>query len=440
MFLTTVSLVLIAAGGVSADDIHVPADFPTIAEALAAADRFDVVVLAPGTYTETHLLLPNGVSLRGASGNPADVVCDGQGDGPIFESLNGRERVAFHGMTFRNCVGVNGGAISLAIRQGADIIDCVFEDNTASEQGGAVYILQISAPDNQSATIVNCDFERNESGLDGGAVFALFAPLLVENCRLQNNAAGRDGGAIFAPSRLTVIVACDFIANTAEADGGAFDGNGRCRISGSTFLDNSAVWGGGAVQIAENLIDCLFRGNSSGTAGGAVLLVGEATNCEFIDNHAGLFGGAIASLGFGFGCLFEGNTAVDAGGALSGPRNLESCTFRNNVAGVGGAIEITTGPNSIIDCEFDGNRATDSGGAVYGWGFVDTTLFQTCRFIANEAPIAPTGRYPDNYMVLLECCETNTVDWLASWLEIDDTECNVANQNMSFGGLKRIFR
>jgi predicted outer membrane repeat protein len=436
----SICLLVMVTGSSAATDRHVPADYPTIASAFEASNRGDVVILAPGTYTETHLQIPHGVSLHGATGFPEDVVCDGQGDGPIIESINGRDRLGVRGITFRNCHGVNGGAISLTIRQGVDINDCLFYDNHSSGQGGAVYISQINAPDNQSVMIVNCDFERNTSGLDGGGLFASFAPLLVQECYLNENTAGRDGGALFAPSRITIIIDSEFTTNTAAADGGAFDGNGRCRIQNSIFRDNEAQWGGGAIQIAEDLYQCIFTGNRSGAAGGAIVRAESVSDCEFTDNHAGLFGGAIASLGFGYDSVFTDNSATDAGGAISSPRSLERCVFRNNEAGTGGALELTSGPSEFIDCEFDGNIATNSGGAVYGWGFVNTTVFKTCLFHANSAPLGPTGVYPGSYRLTLECCTTNSTEWVANWLVIDDEECSVANDDVSFSELKLLFR
>lgn len=58
--------------------LEVPADYVDIASALAAAVAGDEVVVAAGTYQEHDLILPSGVALRGATGNPADVVIDGE--------------------------------------------------------------------------------------------------------------------------------------------------------------------------------------------------------------------------------------------------------------------------------------------------------------------------------------------------------------------------
>lgn len=62
-------------------ELHVPGDHPTILAALQAAAVGDSVVVAAGTYVEVGLEVPSGLTLRGATGDPADVVIDGDGGG-----------------------------------------------------------------------------------------------------------------------------------------------------------------------------------------------------------------------------------------------------------------------------------------------------------------------------------------------------------------------
>ena len=49
---TMVCFVLMGVQGVRADVIHVPADYPTIQEAINAAVNGDTVLVSPGTYVE----------------------------------------------------------------------------------------------------------------------------------------------------------------------------------------------------------------------------------------------------------------------------------------------------------------------------------------------------------------------------------------------------
>ena len=59
--------------------IHVPGDYATIAQALAAAHAGDTVQVAVGTYTETGLSIPSGVSLVGAGWSRSIISGNGSG-------------------------------------------------------------------------------------------------------------------------------------------------------------------------------------------------------------------------------------------------------------------------------------------------------------------------------------------------------------------------
>src|SRR5580700_1684229 len=58
--------------------LQVPAQYPTISAALAAAQNGDTIAVAAGTYNEL-LTINQGVTITGATGNPADVQIDGTG-------------------------------------------------------------------------------------------------------------------------------------------------------------------------------------------------------------------------------------------------------------------------------------------------------------------------------------------------------------------------
>jgi len=57
--------------------IHVPGDYPTIAQALTATHSGDTLQVAAGTYREGSLAIPSGVSLVGAGWQ--STIIDGNG-------------------------------------------------------------------------------------------------------------------------------------------------------------------------------------------------------------------------------------------------------------------------------------------------------------------------------------------------------------------------
>jgi hypothetical protein len=121
------------------------------------------------------------------------------------------------------------------------IVQCIFENNTASILGGAVAIRGNSSPQ-----FVNCIFRHNgaiareDAPHEGGAVFLEGVTATFTNCLFHDNKAGR-GGAFATP------------------DGSAI-------FSNCTFANNQATWlrGGAVADPAESvrLRNCILWGNT----------------------------------------------------------------------------------------------------------------------------------------------------------------------------------
>ena len=85
------------------------------------------------------------------------------------------------------------------------MINCTFEGNTATDEGGAIWI--------KRGSVTNCTFTNNRatgSYADGGAI-CTWATISLTNCTFINN-YGRDGGAV---NLADPVINCTFINNTA---------------------------------------------------------------------------------------------------------------------------------------------------------------------------------------------------------------------------------
>lgn len=163
----------------------------------------------------------------------------------------------------------NGGAIFLQnAGASAEIINCTFTENTATNYGGAVE--QNNNVTNGALKIVNTTFTNN-TAKGGGALLTWMGDVTVENCSFEHNeATGTSGGAWYASLKTAVTY----------------------KVAGCYFGENlSAAHGGAILSTSKNatFTNCTFYKNEitgANNGGGALALQGDATiyNCTFVDN------------------------------------------------------------------------------------------------------------------------------------------------------------
>ncbi len=260
-------------------------DAPTIAAALDSAAAGDTLVLAPGTYPAHDLEWPDGVSLRGATGDPADAAVDAGGVGRIARGIGLGAGTTFDAVTFTGgrregtCAGdpgtgtyCMGGAWLLL--DGAPVFSrCVFRGNHADDNGGAVASVA-SAP-----RFTACRFEANDA-THGAAITFVAQPAsgaapVLEHCVFTGNAALADAGAVYAYLCDPSFTRCTFHAN-------------RCGQEAAAILWHSATPG-----VVDRCVFAFGRGGAaivSGVPGAAPVLA----CCDVFGNEGGDWVGALA--------------------------------------------------------------------------------------------------------------------------------------------------
>ncbi len=308
-------------GVATAATYSVPGDYATISSAVASAPDGSTILVAPGTYNEYISALDIGRSLYLKSTGGAGVTfISGGGANRLLRidnaSTSPEKSLTFDGFTFAN--GRGGGNLSPVsiTRARPAFLNCVFQDNSSPEKGGAVLVYGTPTT---HAIFVNCIFRRNVSDRYGGAVLV---------------------------------------------------NNGQCRadFKDCLFEDNSSrtaassVWNeGGAINYAVaggSLQRCVFRRNSTIYAGGALMLIND-------------FASPMVTVKVS-GCTFEGNFALswnnntassppsEAGGIMVEDNvycEVDGCVFSNNYAQSGGAIQVYRGRTRVSNSVFDNNRA-----------------------------------------------------------------------------------
>ncbi len=227
---------------------------------------------------------------------------------------------------------------------------------------------------------------------------SLFTNVELVGLTISNGLAlGLDGGGIHNSENLTlrrVVV----IGNKAQSGGGVRSMGGRVSIVDSTFTNNEAQWGGGAMlQSAGDAFPILisrttFDGNraranhlsSSGNGGGVYVYYGGTTaspiriqQSTFSANHADRNGGGIM---------------LDS---LASAVSIETVTFSNNTATLAGGGLFSESESLIIaDSLFSSNEAQWAGAArVSSRGAKTIELVRTT--FQNNSAVAAAGAAGD---------------------------------------------
>lgn len=402
---------------VSAEVIHVAAgNSSALSTAVSAANEGDEIVLASGTYLLDHTIsnkTSTTITLRGETGNPADVVLDGQGkmrclyltskgtiSGNQAEPADAALATRVKGLTIRNgfvdykdsaCQNTVAGG-GLFIKNGI-VEDCIFEDCLATNgaiagaevRGGGIFasVALISNTVFKSCRAISgMDTKATGGGIqstNGGANWRFRAVgCTFTNCVASGNAQSAGGGFLLSSGNNGYVDLSGnvFLACESSSGGGAYVGGGasfnQCRFFANTAKDGGGLCASGACVVSNSL----FEANSA--SGGGAGVKGEHISLyssSFIENEtSGKEGGAIAATGtlIARNSLFESNSVVIAGSAIwsghwNGCVDIEDCIFRANKITEtattsqptsGGALALNRKGNNIVNrCLFDGNES-----------------------------------------------------------------------------------
>lgn len=251
---------------VHAADLYVSNYGGDIQAAVDAAASNDTVWVEDGTYLlSSEILVANAITVRGING-PAAAIVDGDESVRCFYLEN----------------------------EGCILADLTIQNGYTDENGAGVYC------DYESIVVSNCVIRSNAAqpdsyagggGLHGGTAI---------DCLIENNTAMEGGGAIY-----TILVNCHVEGNVAGWAGGESEGRGgglaygfatNCIIINNTAFGASGgeveVGGGGLYE--SSAYTCAISGNeTTGNGGGAYY--GSLYNCTITANTANLGGGVYSS-------------------------------------------------------------------------------------------------------------------------------------------------
>lgn len=267
-----------------------------------------------GGYSSGRLSIPNGTTrtLIGAPGTKrGDVVITAPSSASRRLIYVNKGKLILTNLTLTCSVG---GGIGFGNNDSRlTVTDCVFSNLTA---GSAAVVSRYYATGNTQNSDVyrNCLFADNHATTGGGGCLNARGAVAYD-CVFSNNTAKDNGGAVLAGSYVDCLFVSNSVAvSTTAKGGGAIGSDNAANIgfcTGCTFEGNvlEGAGHGAAIHQATALTNCVFRANDART--NSILgSGGDVVDCTFEGNTSS---STIVESGSFQRCRFMGN--------LSGGKN-----------------------------------------------------------------------------------------------------------------------
>jgi predicted outer membrane repeat protein len=378
--------------------IEVPADYPTIQQAIDASMAGDTVLVAPGTYLENIDFKGKDILLKSTGGAAVTTIDGSSPSNPAFASvvafINGESVDAvIEGFTLAYGKGtlynyypgefVTCGGGIFCFGASPTIRMNVIVHNEAEKRGGGIYC------NDSSAVILENTISDNETNLvalsggieGGGGIFCESAYCVIAGNTITNNAADPvedgDGGGILCYKSFVTVSENTIHGNVAQSGGGIANYDSTCLINGNKMTDNTAVAYGGGIYsdsmyhttIEHNLID----NNTSDFGGGGMFAYGHHEILKnTVSNNISSYSGGGMSLGTGEITLQDniitGNEAVEGGGLDTYGGDyffMNNMIHGNHASESGGGMCLMEVEDAFtVYNTFAGNTAAQRGGAI----------------------------------------------------------------------------
>jgi len=257
--------------------LHVPSQYATIQAGINAAQTYDTVLVAAGTYYEHIDLLGKQIWVRSASGPEATTIDGGLSDGYVVTFSGGESpESVLEGFTITHGYGLN-------------------------PPGGGIFCDTLSGPTIKGNHIVSNGGQWNWFG---AAISAWHAAPHIEDNLIQGNTCAYYGAGIYLNGCFDVTIYDNIISQNLTTSGygvavggGIYCLNTELSIQGNLFVENEADVGygyGGAIAVdGSGVCDMrhnTFSGNLSGlynqSTGGGICLGPQGYNgsFNFMDN------------------------------------------------------------------------------------------------------------------------------------------------------------
>jgi hypothetical protein len=302
------AILIIPKLGISAT-IYVPGDEPTIMDAIQAAEPFDTVLVAPGTYVECLNYHGKAVHVKSSDGPEVTVIDGDQNEIISVVWFNGNEgpNSVIEGFTITNGKPWKGGGVYV-YHSSPTIINNIIRDNWA-HVGGGIYC------ENGSPLILNNRIEYNGGDHIAGIYLEDSTPIIYKN-KIQHNLGDVGGGICCRGVTVPEITKNTIRYNYADKGGGIYFHRSLAVVNNNIITGNSADLGGGLFCIQSSHIN--------------------AYNNTVCGNYADM----------GAGIYIDGSNS-----------HIKNTIFWDNSTKLGSQIDIISGHPTIFYCNVMGGQS-----------------------------------------------------------------------------------
>ena len=214
----------------------------TLADALAATIPDGIVELAAGEHELSATVeMLEGKTIRGETGNPADVVVKAATKDRMFHLVNPKARLEALTVDLAQQGCIDNGAGVYVDAGGGTVSNCVVCNHKVetTHVGTAAYLTGASSLITHSVVSNNLCGSNNDSNVC--PALSLASSARAENCLVVGNTCTK--------------------SNSSSAPGGVYVNGGV--LANCTVLDNSSVGAGGVKVAAGSVVNCVIAGNLS---------------------------------------------------------------------------------------------------------------------------------------------------------------------------------
>jgi len=280
----------------TAAEIRVPADVPTIQGAIGVASAGDTVLVAPGTYPENLNFLGKAITVTSEVG-ATDTVIDGQKVDHVVRFANGETRSSvLVGFTLRNGHGFDGGGGVSIKSSSPSVISNIIAENVAECCGLGVSI-ENGSPLLQY-NVISSNRELLNSAF-GGGIYAQGpgSPLILNNT-ITNHYCAVGAGIFLSHISGVPVIAGNFIARNVDSSSGP-DGAGITvwQSPNAMLLNNVVVNNSSGIEwdsFFETGFPQMINNTIAGNAGFGVALGGWSLAPLVANNIVSAPEGAVA--------------------------------------------------------------------------------------------------------------------------------------------------